>query len=206
VLARTSTGEVTDSRRESRNNAIKVVLAMALVMWLAEIFDAVASNDLDRYGIQPRDADGLVGIPASPFLHSGFDHLISNTVPFLILGCVIALNGLLRVLAVTAIVALVGGLGTWLVAPGDTIHIGASGIVFGYATYLIVRGVFDRSALELALGVIVALVLGGTLLTGLVPHTGISWQGHLFGALGGIVAARVLAPKRPAAAGRPASL
>ena len=205
MLSRTSTGQVTDSRRESRNNGIKLVLAMALVMWFAEIFDAVAADDLDRFGIEPRDVDGLVGIPASPFLHSGFDHLVSNTIPFVILGCVIALNGVLRVLAVTAIVAVVGGLGTWLIAPGDTIHIGASGVVFGYATYLIVRGVFDRSVLELALGVIVALVLGGTLLTGLVPRTGVSWQGHLFGALGGIVAARVLAPRRPAAAGRPAS-
>jgi membrane associated rhomboid family serine protease len=96
-------------------------------------------------------------------------------------------------------------LGTWLVAAAGTIHVGASGIVFGYATYLIARGVFDRSAKELAVGALVVLVWGGVLLGGLEPQRGISWQGHLFGAVGGVVAASLLAtrtepgrPPRPA--------
>jgi membrane associated rhomboid family serine protease len=121
------------------------------------------------------------------------------------MGFVIAFGGLVRVAAVTAIVAVVGGLGTWLVAPASTIHIGASGIVFGYGTYLISRGFFDRNAVDIAIGVVVAVVWGGALLGGLLPQDGISWQGHLFGAIGGILAGRVLAPPRERLAPRSAS-
>ena len=189
------------SGRSDRENGFLLVGVMAAVMWVVEVIDAIAGGDLDQYGIEPRDSDGLVGIVASPFLHSGFDHLISNTVPFLLMGFVIALGGAVRVAAVTAIVAVVGGVGTWLVAPEATLHVGASGVVFGYATYLVSRGFFDRSALELAIGVLVAVVWGGALLGGLLPQEGISWQGHLFGAIGGVVAARVLArPREPAPA------
>jgi len=132
---------------------------------------------------------------AAPFLHAGFDHLASNTVPFLLMGFVIAAQGAARVLAVTAIVALVSGLGTWLIAPENTIHIGASGIVFGYASYLLSRGFFNRSALELAVGAVVAVIYGTALLGGLVPEDGVSWQGHFFGAVGGVIAARTLSTR-----------
>ena len=98
-------------------------------------------------------------------------------------------------LAVTVIVGLVSGLGTWLIAPEHTIHIGASGIVFGYASYLISRGFFNRNALELAVGALVAVVYGSALLGGLVPEDGVSWQGHFFGAVGGVVAARTLSTR-----------
>jgi membrane associated rhomboid family serine protease len=97
-----------------------------------------------------------------------------------------------RVAVVTVIVALVGGLGTWLVAPSNTVHIGASGIVFGYAAYLVARGAYSRSAAQIGIGLIVLAVWGTTLLRGLVPEDGISWQGHFFGAVGGIVAAWLL--------------
>jgi membrane associated rhomboid family serine protease len=176
----------------------RVVIGLAAVMWVVEVVDAVDDHRLDEYGIRPRDADGLIGIVASPFLHAGFDHLISNTVPFVLLGFAIAFRGAARVLAVTAIVALVGGLGTWLVAPAHTLHIGASGVVFGYAAYLLSRGIFDRDLPELAIGVVVGAIWGTALLSGLLPHEGISWQGHLFGAIGGVVAARLLQPQREA--------
>ncbi len=170
---------------------------MVALMWILEGVDAAVDHRLDRYGIEPRDVDGLDGIVAAPFLHVGFGHLIANTVPFVVMGVVIALEGPLRLLAVTAIVGLISGLGTWLVAAEGSIHIGASGIVFGYATYLIARGVFNRRATELAVGLAVALIWGGALLGGLEPQRGISWQGHLFGAIGGVVAARALARERP---------
>jgi membrane associated rhomboid family serine protease len=176
---------------------------MAALMWVSEIVDSLADHRLDRYGIEPREGDGLVGIAAAPFLHAGFGHLISNTVPFLALGFAIAFKGALRVLAVTLIVAAVSGAGTWLVAPDDTVHVGASGVVFGYATYLLSRGIFDRDALELAIGLVVGAVWGTALIGGLLPQEGISWQGHLFGALGGVAAARVLArPRRSPGAQR----
>jgi membrane associated rhomboid family serine protease len=168
------------------------VAAMAALMWVVEVVDQVAGGRLDRAGIEPRDVDGLDGIVFAPFLHGGFDHLIGNTIPFLLLGFAIALGGVARVATVTVVVALVGGLGTWLVAPANTVHIGASGIVFGYAAYLVARGVFSRSIAQIALGVVVVAVWGTTLLQGLVPEDGISWQGHLFGAVGGVIAARLL--------------
>jgi membrane associated rhomboid family serine protease len=184
------------SGRDRRLEGFRLVAAMAALMWFAEVVDSIAGHSLDQYGIEPRDPDGLIGIAAAPFLHAGFGHLAANTVPFLVMGLVIALKGAVRVLAVTAIVALVGGLGTWLVAPASTVHIGASGVVFGYATYLLSRGFFNRDLLELAIGLAVGAIWGTALLGGLLPEQGISWQGHLFGAIGGIVAARLLARSR----------
>ena len=102
--------------------------------------------------------------------------------------------------AVTVTVALVSGLGTWLVAPAGTIHIGASGIVFGYATYLLVRGLFNRRLVEILIGVAVAAVWGTALLGGLVPQEGVSWQGHFFGAVGGVIAAWLLSGRSSSSA------
>ena len=186
--------------RSDRRDGLAVVLAMAALMWLVEVVDTLDDHRLDGWGIRPHHADRLIGIVTAPFLHVGFDHLISNTVPFLVLGCAIALNGFARVVAVTAVVALVGGLGTWLIAPSNSVHIGASGVVFGYAAYLISRGAFNRSPLELAIGAVVAAIWGSALLSGLVPQDGISWQGHLCGGIGGVVAASLLR-RRPAAPG-----
>jgi membrane associated rhomboid family serine protease len=175
-----------------RVRGLVFVGAMAAVMWLVEIVDQVSGANLDADGIRPHDVSGLDGIVFAPFLHAGFGHLISNTVPFLVLGAVIALGGLRRTLLVTVVVMLVGGFGVWLFAPSGTDHIGASGVVFGYAAYLIARGLFSRSALHLVAGALVVAVWGGTLLYDLVPRDGISWQGHLFGAVGGVVAAWLL--------------
>ena len=186
------------ARRDIRFAGLRVVLAMAALMWASEIVDSLADHRLDRYGIEPREGDGLVGIVAAPFLHAGFGHLISNSVPFLVMGFAIAFKGAIRVVAVTAIVALISGFGTWLVAPDDTLHVGASGVVFGYATYLLSRGFFDRDPLELAIGFLVGAIWGTAIIGGLLPQEGISWQGHLFGALGGVAAARALASPRPA--------
>jgi membrane associated rhomboid family serine protease len=194
-------------RRPSRNGLV-FVAAMAAVMWVVEVVDRLDGGRLDRYGIEPRDPDGLFGIVAAPFLHAGFGHLLANTVPFLLMGGAIALGGLARVVAVTAIVAFVSGLGTWLVGGGGTVHIGASGIVFGYAAYLLARGIFNRNLAHLGLGVLVAVVWGTALLGGLIPQAGISWQAHLFGALGGVLAARALRARRarpPAAPTAPAT-
>ena len=184
--------------RTTRLDGFRIVAALIALMWLAEIVDTFADHRLDGYGIEPRDDDGLIGIVAAPFLHDGFGHLISNTIPLLAMGLAIAFAGARRVLLVTAVVALVSGLGTWLIAPASTLHIGASGLVFGYATYLLSRGVFNRDLLELAIGAVVAVVWGGALLGGLLPEEGISWQGHFFGALGGVLAARLLARDRSA--------
>ena len=176
----------------NREQGVLVVVAMLALMWVLEIVDQVADTSMDTHGIQPHDPDGLVGIATAPFLHADFGHLIGNSVPFLVMGATIALSGLARVAMATVIIAVVGGLGTWVFAGSDSNHIGASGIVFGYAAYLIARGMFSRNIVHLLVGVIVIGVYGTTLLFGLVPEQGISWQGHLFGAVGGVVAARLL--------------
>ncbi|MEA2456763.1 MAG: hypothetical protein QOI45_3025 [Thermoleophilaceae bacterium] len=182
---------------DARRSALLLLGALVLIMWAVEVVDVALDHRLDRYGIAPRDVDGLDGIVAAPFLHVGFGHLLANTVPFAAMGTVIALEGARRLVLVTVIVALVSGLGTWLVAAEGTVHVGASGIVFGYATYLISRAAFNRSGSELAIGVVVLVIWGGALVGGLEPQRGISWQGHLFGAIGGVVAARALARHRP---------
>jgi len=178
-------------RTGADTRGLVLVAALAAVMWLVEVVDLVA-GDLDSAGIRPRDPEGLVGVVVSPFLHGSFGHLIGNTVPFLLLGAGVALGGLVRVALVTGIVGLVAGLGTWVTAGSDTVHIGASGIVFGLATYLVGRGLFTRRPLHLLGALVVIVVYGSTLLFGLVPTPGVSWQAHLFGAIGGLVAARAL--------------
>jgi membrane associated rhomboid family serine protease len=176
-----------------RVDALKLVLVMIAVMWVAEIVDVAVGHRLDAYGIHPRDVEGLPEIVSAPFLHVGFGHLISNTVPFAIMGAAIALGGLARVAIVTIIVGFVSGLGTWLIASPNTVHLGASGIVFGYAAYLVSRGLLSKRLTELAIGAIVLAVWGFGLLQGLLPQERISWQAHLFGAVGGVLAAYALA-------------
>src|SRR4051794_21135655 len=176
---------------DDRVRGLVLVVGMVVVMWAVEVVDALGAH-LDANGIHPRDVGGLPDIAFAPFLHAGWGHLIGNTVPFLILGATVALGGLARTAAVVAIVALVGGFGTWLFAAAGTNHIGASGLVFGFAAYLVARGVFSRRLLHLGIGLLVLAVYGTTLLFSLIPTPGVSWQGHLFGAIGGIVAARAL--------------
>lgn len=170
---------------------------MAALMWISEVVDSLLGGDLDQYGIVPRTDEGIAGIATAPFLHAGFGHLISNTVPFLVMGATIALGGLARVVLVTVVVTVVSGTGTWLIASGSSVHLGASGVVFGYAAYLLTRGFLSRNLVQLAIAAIVAAIWGAALLGGLLPQDGISWQAHLFGALGGILAARLLARRTP---------
>lgn len=165
---------------------------MVAVMWMLEVTDLVLGHTLDGVGILPRTATGLVGIAVAPFLHFGFGHLLANTVPFVVLGLLIAVSGAARVLSVTAITALASGLGVWLLAPSASITAGASGVVFGFAAYLIVRGVLSRHPRQLAITVVVIVAFGSALLAGLMPRAGVSWLGHLFGAAGGVFAARLL--------------
>ena len=190
---------VTTPTRTDKGPGLLLVAAMSALMWVSEVVDQLSDSlVLDAQGIVPRTSDGLSGVLLAPFLHVGFGHLLSNTVPFLAMGALIALSGVRRLATVTVVVLLVSGIGTWLVAPPSTVHLGASGVVFGYGSYLVLRGLFDRRWYVLLTGLVVALVYGSTLLLGLVPREGISWQTHLFGAVGGLVAARLLARPRRA--------
>jgi membrane associated rhomboid family serine protease len=181
---------------QTQREGLALLIGIVGLMWVVEVINTLDSNHLDFDGIYPRNFDRLWGVFTSPFLHVSFAHLISNTIPFVFLGVIIAMRGAKRLAAVTAIVIIVGGLGTWLIAPAGVSTIGASGVVFGYAAYLLTRGLFDRSAVEVLIGIVVAVVWGGALVASLVPHYGISWQAHACGAVGGIVAAWLLAKDR----------
>jgi membrane associated rhomboid family serine protease len=189
-------------KRRTQREGIELLGAIVALMWLIEVINAIDGYQLTTDGIYARDVDRLWGILTAPFLHVSFGHLISNTIPFVFMGVIIALRGAARLALVTAIVIVLGGLGTWLIAPAHVSTVGASGVVFGYAAYLLARGLFDRSALEVLTGVIVGAVWGGALVASLVPHYGISWQGHLCGAIAGVVAAWLLSGdrRRPAPA------
>ncbi|WP_026875917.1 rhomboid family intramembrane serine protease [Jiangella gansuensis] len=187
-----SSGEVTRRRQLPPAVAATVpVFVLVLVMWASEIVDALPGVDLDQYGIRPRDGEGLIGVPASPFLHGGFDHLIANTGAFLVLGGLIAMTTR-RFWPVTVGVALVGGFATWLVAAPNTVHIGASGLVYGYAAFLVAWGVLSRRVLSIVVAVVVVLMYGGIVVGVLPGQPGISWQGHLFGAAAGVLMAFLL--------------
>lgn len=163
--------------------------AFVAVLWAVELLDTMLGGRLDREGIRPLSGDGLGGIVLAPLLHSGWGHLVANSVPLLVLGFLLLLSGVGRWVAVTAVVWLVAGVGTWITGGPGTVHIGASGLVFGWLVYLLVRGLFSRRPGQIALGVVVFLIYGG-LLFGVLPGTpGVSWQGHLFGAVGGALAA-----------------
>jgi len=183
-------------KHQRQREGIVLLAGIVAVMWVIEVINTLDSNRLDNDGIIPRDLGRLWGVLTAPFIHASFQHLIDNTIPFVFMGLIIALYGAARVATVTLIVIVIGGLGTWLIAPAGSVTFGASGVVFGYATYLLTRGLFDRSALEVLTGVIVGAVWGGALLASLVPHHGVSWQAHLCGGIAGVVAAWLLAPTR----------
>jgi len=183
-------------RRREPVAGLVLLASIVVLMWIVEAINALDGNGLDSDGIYARNLDRLWGILTAPFLHASWPHLIDNTIPFVFMGVIIALRGAARLALVTVIVIVLGGLGTWLIAPGNTVTIGASGVVFGYATYLLTRGLFDRSWLEILVGVVVGVVWGGALASSLVPHYGVSWQAHASGAVAGVVAAAILARPR----------
>jgi membrane associated rhomboid family serine protease len=176
-------------RTETPRQGLVVLAGIVLFMWLIEAINTLDSNRLDHDGIYARNISRFWGIITSPFIHASFQHLLGNTVPFIFLGAIIALHGARRLLLVTGFVIVIGGLGTWLFSSSSGDTIGASGVVFGYATYLLARGFFDRSIWELGVGLIVGVVWGAVLISSLVPHSGISWQAHLFGGVAGVIVA-----------------
>ena len=169
------------------------------LLWALELIDAVLSGRLDQFGVHPRTDEGLLGILFAPVLHVGFDHLIANTLPVVLLFFLVLVSGIGRGWMATVIIWVVGGVGVWLIAPGNQVHLGASVLVFGWLVYLIVRGAFTRSVGQILLGIVLFLFYG-SLLFGVLPgQPGVSWQGHLFGAVGGGLAAALLSDRvRPA--------
>lgn len=181
------------SRQPARTRIFLPVLILLGVMWALEFIDLILPADLDYWGIHSRDAAGLFGIPLAPFLHGGFDHLLANTLPFLILGTLLAWRAGGAFWSIAIIIILLGGAGVWLFGPGNAITIGASGLVFGFLGYLLVLGILTRNWVDILVSVGVLLIYG-SLLLGATPFgvpSGVSWLAHLCGFAAGVVAAFV---------------
>jgi membrane associated rhomboid family serine protease len=183
------------------------IVSFVTLLYVVEFFDQLGDHQLDRNGIRPQETDGLWGIIFAPLLHASWQHLMANTVPALVLGFLVTLAGLSRFVWATAIIWIVGGLGTWMIGNfgspcGETDHIGASGLIFGWLTFLLVFGIFTRSGWQIVIGLLVLFFYGGVL-WGAVPVLnvcgGVSWQAHLCGGIAGVLAAYLLSsPERKA--------
>ena len=178
--------------RTLKSQAI-ILGGFVLLIWFLELVDSlILSGSLDTLGVQPRTLVGLRGILFMPFLHNGFGHVLANTIPFFILGWLVMLGGIPQFFVVVAVTMIVSGLGAWLFGSSNSVHIGASGLVFGFLGFLITRAYFERSLVSIALALFVFVLYGGILLGALPLQSGISWQGHLFGFVGGALAAYML--------------
>ena len=185
-----------EHRRERVFEAVKANLLLLMgavaVAWLVELLDFFLLGGLDHLGLKPRNFAWLIGIGTLPFLHGGFGHLISNTLPFIVLGGIVLIDGRKVFLTATLFIAGVGGGALWTLGPSGTTHIGASLLIFGYLGFLVARGVIEKSAFWIIVSVAV-LVLYGGMIAGVLPgDEGISWQGHLFGFVAWILAAMVM--------------
>ena len=167
-----------------------LVLAAVVLLWAVEAANHFTGHQLNTWGILPRTVTGLRGIPLSPFLHGNLSHLLVNTVPFLVLGGLVALQGRRAFLGVSLFVIICGGIALWLFGR-MAYHIGASGLIFGYFGYLVARAWYERSPGSILIALVTLFFYGG-LIWGVLPTTTyISWEGHLFGLLAGILAARI---------------
>ncbi|MEL5992172.1 rhomboid family intramembrane serine protease [Microbacterium phosphatis] len=176
--------------------ALVTVGVYVIALWVIEGVDTVMGGELDGGGILPWRLDGAWGILWAPLLHAGWPHLIANTVPALVLGFLALAVDYRKGLAATAIIWIGTGAVVWLTGGIGTNHLGASGVVFGWLTYVILRGVFNRRILQILIGVAVAVVYGAILWGVLPGQTGVSWQSHLAGAVLGALAAIWLREKR----------
>lgn len=195
-----TTGAARPSRASRAVTAGVLMLSWVALLWLLEAFDVATGHSLDTYGVSPRETGELADVVPAAFLHFGWDHVAANSLPLLVLGFLAALRGIARFLAVCLTIVVVSGVGVWLTAPENSLTAGASGVVFGLFGYLLVRGFVDRDALDITVGITVVL-LYGSILWGVLPTAqGVSWQGHLFGLIGGVLAAFWF--RRSAPAGR----
>jgi membrane associated rhomboid family serine protease len=176
------------------------------VLFLIELVDTLTSHELvTDGGLRPRTLSGLDGVVFSPLLHGSFTHVTANSVPLILLGTFVLAAGTARFVWATLFIAVVGGLAEWFVGDPDTVVVGASGVIFGYLGLLAVRGLVERSWWNIAVAVLVALLYGWQL-TGVLPsvESHVSWQGHLFGLISGMIAAVVFRRRRaPAVASGP---
>jgi membrane associated rhomboid family serine protease len=174
----------------SLGRAFVAMCAVVPVLFAVEVLDTAVGQQLDLMGgVRPGRLDGLDGVLFAPFLHDGFPHLYANSVPLILLGTFVLASGTRRFIGSTLVIMIVSGLGVWFTGSRDSVVIGASGVLFGYLALLLVRGIIERSWWNLGVGLLIALLYGWQIVGILPGDEGFSWQGHLFGFLGGVLAA-----------------
>jgi len=196
-----------DNAVSDARHALFVMAGVLAVLWVVQIANSIDHYGLSQhFGIVAREPSRLPDIFSAPLLHFSYSHLEANTAPLFFLGFFAAYRGIRRFVVVTLLIAVTSGLGSWLFSASHTLEVGASGVVFGYFGYVVVRGVVDRHLLDVIAAVVVALTYW-SILQGVLPNDPhISWQAHLFGLIGGIAGALVLRqrpPSRPKAQPRP---
>ena len=179
------------------------VLAFVGLIWLVYVVQCFAPIQLESYGITPRTLDGLVGILAAPFLHANLGHLLANTIPLIVLLLLLA-GSKASSWTIVAYIVLLGGLLLWLLGRSAT-HIGASGLIYGLIAFLLMSGIWERRIVPMFISLIVAITYGGALLSGIVPgaDSQMSWDGHLFGAIAGVLIAYLTTMNKSAAPTQP---
>lgn len=189
-----------NTRRAQMKRGLLYAVGYVVLIWAVHIISTlIFGGALVYFGIHPLELSSLWHIFTSPILHLDFSHVLSNTVPGAIFAFLIGCSSHRVFWEVTAFVVLIGGLGTWLLGGPGTNHVGASMLVYGWLAYLLVRGIFNRSGAQIALGVVLGLMYSG-LVWGVLPvDEGISWQAHLFGAIGGIAAGMLITSDDPPA-------
>ena len=178
--------------------AFVVMCTVVPVLALVELLDRMTGGELDRlFGIRPGVVSGIDGIFLAPLVHADFDHLVSNAAPLVLLGTFVLASGVRRFVLSTLLIAVVSGLGVWLATPRNYLVVGASGIIFGWLGLLLVRGIVEHSPWNLGVTLIVGLLYGWQVVALFPTDQRISWQGHLFGFIGGAVAAVVFRRRPP---------
>lgn len=169
----------------SRNNLLTSLLCVG-ILWIIHLVNVFCGMRLNSLGILPRTRFGLIGIFTSPFLHGNFEHLFFNSIPLFVLSDLLLINGLSFFIRITLLIMVIGGLLVWLFGR-KALHIGASGVIMGYWTYLLVTAIYSHSIISWILGALCLYYLGG-MVTNLLPRGGTSWESHVFGAIAGVVA------------------
>lgn len=184
--------------------ALWVMVGLLAVLWVIQLVNAPTGYDLsNEFGIEARDPASLPEIFSAPFMHSSWAHIEGNSGPLFVFGFLAAYRGVKKWLGVSVLIIVASGLGVWFISPSHSVTVGASGLVFGYFGYIIVRGLFDRHLIDIVLGLVMALCFAYQFASLLPGEEGVSWQGHMFGFVGGIVGGWLFRDKRPEAVAAP---
>jgi|AP45_3_1055517.scaffolds.fasta_scaffold64752_2 membrane associated rhomboid family serine protease len=191
ALQTTTKNEIAEIKKELKLQA-GVLGGIGGTLWALELLDTFVLNQaLNAWGVVPGKVSGLIGVLTMPFLHGGLFHLAANTFPLLFFSWLIMLRDNREWAAVTATSMVTSGVGTWLIGGANSVHVGASGLIFGYFGYLLTIGIFQRKFSSILLSLFIGLGYGG-LVFGMFPVTVpafVSWQAHLFGFIGGVISA-----------------